>query len=186
MDTSAQKKPSFIGFKLVLVLSLIGSGMCFLSFILTGLMYPTLISFLENGGVQFDELGPLVDALKECPRYFFFGNGILYGISLAGAILMWNYKWEGFHFYTSAQLLIIVFDMLVLGKSSVNIGDVMLTLFFIAYYFLSLKAIHKFLDESDQNSDDAFTNTDGPALDNTDQPDVKYLKENNEENGPVE
>ena len=70
---------------------------------------------------------------------FFLLNGLLYGVSLIGAILMWNLKRYGFHIYTIAQLLLIVLPVLFIGKDAFDMGNLMITLFFVTFYFFALR-----------------------------------------------
>jgi hypothetical protein len=46
---------------------------------------------------------------------------------------MWKMRKTGFHVYTLAQLLVLLITAL-LGKAYISMGDVMMTLLFVAFY----------------------------------------------------
>lgn len=138
--------------RIVLVLSMIGSSYCFINNFFTFVALPFLSSQYQAGvmegpialicgmaGVPADLFKASFEEMLSVPRPFYLVSSLLYGCSLAGAILMFCFKKNGFHFYTIAQLLILIVTILFLGKSHVPLGDIMFTALFIGYYFLSLK-----------------------------------------------
>lgn len=138
--------------RIVLVLSLIGSAYGFINNLFTCIALPFLTSQYQAGvmegpialmcnmaGVPADLFKASFEEMLAVPRTFYLISGLLYGCSLAGVILMFCFKKNGFHFYTIAQLLILIVTILFLGKSHVPLGDIMFTALFIGYYFLSLK-----------------------------------------------
>jgi hypothetical protein len=102
-----------------------------------------------------------VEQLFETPRSFFLCSALLYGLSLAGVILMWNLRKSGFHLYTLAQLLILLVTLLFLGRERVPLGDIMFTLLFITYYYVALRNLGVFSKGSevqtstDENEEDS-------------------------------
>ncbi|MBP5515355.1 MAG: hypothetical protein J6X86_00230 [Bacteroidales bacterium] len=145
--------------RIVLVFSMIGSGACFLSFLSYGLMLPTLQNMYATG--QMSLPGEFTVAFEEMiynfPQSFFLTLAILYGLSLTGVILMWNLHRIGFHLYTIAQLLVPIATVLLVGRDRLSIGDLMMTLLFVAYYFFALRRLATFTtptdDESQQEDD---------------------------------
>ena len=91
-----------------------------------------------------NEMTVYVEELLETPRSFFFSSALLYGLSLTGAILMWNLKKSGFHLYTLAQLLILLITLLFLGREHVALGNIMFTLLFIIYYYIAMRNLGVF------------------------------------------
>ncbi len=130
---------------IVLVLSIIGSGFAVLSNLVTGMMLPTLKMMYETGAMTFPkEMTIYVEMMLDTPRSFFLCDAILYAMSLGGVILMWNLRKSGFHMYTLAQLLILLVTVLFRGREMLGLGDVMLTLLFITYYYIAFRNLGVF------------------------------------------
>lgn len=131
--------------RIILVLSLIGSGFSFISYLMTGAILPFAKTLYESGSMAFpSEMTVFVEEMFETPRSFFFCSALLYGMSLTGAILMWNMRKSGFHLYTLAQLLILLVTLLFLGKERVALGNILFTLLFITYYYIALRNLNVF------------------------------------------
>ncbi len=129
---------------------------------MTGLTLPFLKTMYESGSMTFpSEMTVFVEQLFETPRSFFLCSALLYGLSLAGVILMWNLRKSGFHLYTLAQLLILLVTLLFLGRERVPLGDIMFTLLFITYYYVALRNLGVFSKGSevqtstDENEEDS-------------------------------
>ena len=128
--------------RIVLVLSMIGSGTNVLSSLTSALFLPAMNSLYEAGQLPIpDYMQVAVEAFLNMPRMYFFITFVLAALSLTGVILMWKPRRSGFHFYTLAQLLLIVVALLFLGRTGIQLGDVMLTLLFIAFYYFSLRSL---------------------------------------------
>lgn len=141
----------------VLVLSMIGSGWSLLSTFLMGTFGPALKSAYEAMASSMpDEVSIMYENIFNTPRIMFLCLAVLYGISLAGVILMWRLRKSGFHLYTMAQLLVLVVPVLFMGRSFIAMGDIMLTALFVAYYFFALKRLGVFENTVDEggNFDD--------------------------------
>lgn len=127
---------------IVLILSFIGSGFSFISYMTAGLFYTyfqqTLAAFSQTMG---DELSLAIEALSEIPRLLYISMGLFYGISLLGAVWMWRLRKSGFHFYTLSQLVVLALPVLFMGKAAFAVGDAMLTLLFVAYYYFTLRRL---------------------------------------------
>ena len=155
MPTDTHKP--IIGLRIVLVLSIIGSGLSMLSMLSTGIMLPAISQNFDNGtlslyGSNITLNGPTLAAVEmmlSYPQWFYFLLTALYALSLYGAIRMWNLHKTGFHAYTLAQLLLLIVPVLFLGKGQFAIGDAMMSLLFIAYYFFTLKTLGVF-DNTDE------------------------------------
>lgn len=139
--------------RIVLVLTLIGSGSSCLAYILLGLMPDTTMAqMLQYVKQNQPTLYDAYETLANLPTFYCLLSAMLYALSVVGAILMWNLRKNGFHCYTLAQLLILLITVLFMGKAFLGLGDIMLTLLFITYYFLKLKQIGAFNDSSTENS----------------------------------
>lgn len=138
-------QPTEKTFHFFLILTFIGSGISCLSYLLTGLNLSTIQTMIESEAIMTNaEMKAMVDTFKPLisapwSLTFFLLNGLLYGVSLAGAIFMWNLKRYGFHLYTIAQLLLIALPIFFIGKDAFDMGNLMITLFFVTFYFFALR-----------------------------------------------
>lgn len=138
----SEYRQKVLGLRSVLVLSMIGSGWSAISYLLTGLMQPSMQKMVEEGTVKIpDEFASAFDMMMNSPRSYFLLAGALYALSLAGVIMMWKLRKNGFHYYTLAQLLVLVVTGLFLGKMYLSLGDIMLTALFVGYYFVAFKRL---------------------------------------------
>ena len=118
----------------------------------------------EEMKVMVDAIKPIISAPWSFS--FFILNGLLYGVSLVGAIFMWRLQRYGFHLYTIAQLLLIALPVFFIGKNSFDLGNLMITLFFVTFYFFALRnltqtennereeALKQAEDEDEDNDED--------------------------------
>lgn len=136
----------------VLVLSIIGSGLNLFSSLMMALFAPTLMQTFESMSPDLpQEMSIMYETVFNTPRIMYVCLSVLYAMSLAGVLLMWRLRKNGFHLYTLAQLLILVVPVLFMGRSFIAMGDIMLTLLFVLYYFISLKSIGAF-QMTDENA----------------------------------
>lgn len=128
--------------RIVLVLSFIGSGVSFFSYMMMSIAFPTFQAIYNAGGMTFpSEMTVFVEQLMETPRSFFVCSALLYAMSLGGLALMWNIRKNGFHMYTLAQLLLLLVTVLFLGRERLALGDIMLTLLFVVYYYIAMRQL---------------------------------------------
>lgn len=143
--------------RIVLVLSFIGSGMSFFSYLMMSVGLSGMQAMYNAGAMTLPgEMTVFVEQLLETPRAFFVFSTLLYAMSLGGLVLMWNIRKNGFHMYTLAQLLILLVTVLFLGRERLALGDVMLTLLFIVYYFMAMRQLdalkqQKKVEDSEKN-----------------------------------
>ena len=150
--------------RIILVLSIIGSGMYFFAYLMYGLALPAFKSMYLSGSMTFpSEMTVYIESLLETPRSFFICCALLYGLSLTGVILMWNLRKGGFHLYTLSQLLVLLVTILFLGKERVALGDIMFTILFIAYYYIALRNLGVFSKEPVQFDDNTTNDDNSPA-----------------------
>ncbi|MCQ2298008.1 MAG: hypothetical protein MJZ51_05235 [Bacteroidales bacterium] len=137
--------------RIVLVLSLIGSGYMMLS---------TFICSID--GLLEKMRGPLIEAYPEMkvsyeimmatPRICYILESLLYALSIIGVILMFRLKRSGWHCYTLAQLLLLLVPVLFIGRTAFGIGDFMMTILFSTFYFTTLKNIERARTIAETNS----------------------------------
>lgn len=147
---------SKLSLRIVLVLSFIGSGFSCLSYLVSGVFYDVFLQTISAITSANSEMAVMADLFASFPRLLFIALGVFYGISLWGAIFMWNLKKSGFHAYTLSQLVVLVLPALFMGKAYFGIGDAMLTLLFVAYYYFTLRRLGAFSQDDSQPGDNNF------------------------------
>lgn len=154
--------------RVVLVLSMIGSGVMFFIYMLYGLMLPSMRTLYYSGSLSFPaEMTTYIEQILDTPRSFFLCGTILYGMSLAGVIIMWKLRKSGFHLYAMAQLLILLVTLLFLGRDHISLGDIMLTILFIAYYFIAFRALARYAPETEPEPATENSLTSNPSDNNS-------------------
>ncbi|MBQ6955865.1 MAG: hypothetical protein IJP80_04550 [Bacteroidales bacterium] len=130
------------GLRIVLVLSFIGSGLSFFSYLMMSVGLSGFQAMYSSGQMVLPgEMTVFVEQLMETPRSFFVCSSLLYAMSLVGLVMMWNVRRNGFHMYTMAQLLLLLVTVLFLGRERLALGDVMMTLLFVVYYFMAMRQL---------------------------------------------
>lgn len=138
------------GLRIVLVLSFIGSGLSFFSYAMMSIGMQSFQAMYNSGSMTFpSEMSVFMEQLMETPRAFFVCSALLYAMSLGGLALMWNIRKNGFHMYTLAQLLLLLVTVLFLGRDRLALGDVMLTLLFVVYYFSAMRQLDALKPQND-------------------------------------
>lgn len=145
---------------IVLILTFIGSGIMCLSSLFSGISLPLMKQLFEDNTLVLpEEMSVAMDTFLALPQAYFLLDAILYGLSLAGAIMMWKMRKNGFHFYTVAQLLVIAVSIMFRGRAGVNIGDIMLTVLFIVFYYMTLRSLGLFRGKNN-NDEELYGNND--------------------------
>lgn len=137
------------GLSFVLILSMIGSGWNILAHFLSAVSVALMGTMVENNGGEIPEelmtmysqmtslepqmITETINRFLEIPTYYYIFAAMLYIVSLVGVVMMWKMRKTGFHVYTLAQLLVLLITAL-LGKAYISMGDVMMTLLFVAFY----------------------------------------------------
>lgn len=148
METNQQFISLRRSLRIVLVLSIIGSGMNLLSSIILVIAFPALQTVINSGEMTIPlELMYAYDMFLSAPHIFYACLAILYAMSLAGVILMWNIRKKGLHLYAVAQILLLIVQGLFLGRANVAIGDIMLTVLFVVFYVVTLHRIDAVLSQ---------------------------------------
>jgi len=139
-----------LSLRIVLVLTFIGSGFSALAYLMSGIFYDTFQQTLSAITSVNSEMAVSADMFASFPRLLFIALGVFNGISLLGAIAMWNLNKTGFHAYTLSQLVILALPVVFMGKAYFGIGDAMLTLLFVAYYYFALRRLGAFDRDTNQ------------------------------------
>lgn len=140
METPTDKSPRSL--RVVLVLSMIGSGLYLWGNLLLALMMPTFKELVESNPTLIpEEVMIAYERLFEIPRAVFGVCALLNAVSLAGVIMMWRLRPTGFHCYTIAQVLLLIVPLLFMGKAYLGLGDIMMTALFVGIYYVLLRQL---------------------------------------------
>jgi hypothetical protein len=135
-ETDTTKRPTFL--TILCILTFISAGMGSLSALFTPPFSDIMVEFIKmNPGFDDAMKADLILVLQAGWTYYFL-TFILSVCSLTGAILMWNMKKMGFHFYALSNLGLLFVPMLILSMPT-NWGSILFTSCFIAMYGLHLK-----------------------------------------------
>ena len=127
-----EASPNLIFLKILCVITFIGSGLGFISYGTIGLIRDFFASNLSL--IPDEQNRELIGLLLSAGRTFFFLNAILYGTSLAGAILLWRLKKLGFHLYTASQLLLLILPLAFIKGFPMPGTSIFMTVLFIWGY----------------------------------------------------
>ena len=130
------KRPTLLS--VLCILTFIGSGTNLFSSLLIFIFYPAFKTIAPEILKMFNITSGLETILNVKP-VFFLVSAIIYMVALFGAYNMWNLKKRGFHFYTIAQIMIIILLMFFLKLPGPSIPDVIMSGIFITLYSINLK-----------------------------------------------
>jgi len=113
---------------------------CILSFIGSGLSGITMFMVFAS----FEEIAPMLQELSSgipgmelfarATKNFFLAGAVLNLFSYIGINLMWRMKKAGFHFYTGAQVLLLLLPMIYIQDYPLPLLDGIITALFIGLY----------------------------------------------------
>jgi len=126
------------------ILSFIGGGLSILSNLILWLLFDDIKNIFKDGAAQ-KILGTDIDMgfLLDMNPNFFLWQILFYSISVYGVYLMWNLQMRGFHFYSIAQVLILILPEVYLPFMPFPFFEIALTVVFILLYYKNLKEIGK-------------------------------------------
>lgn len=119
----------------LLILTFIGSGMSAVSFLFVSMSYEEVMRIVEDVYSDF----PGVELILSAKKSYFTIGFFLYTISFMGAVLMWKSKKIGFHFYTAAQIFLLILPMTTIPNFPFSILSVAVTGAFILAYSTYLR-----------------------------------------------
>ena len=117
------------------ILTFIGSGLGTFTMTMVYLSYDDVLLAYED---LKDQLPEITAFFRGGPK-FFLTQGILYFISLMGAIQMWKLRKIGFHMYAAAQIFMLIVPIVIIDSSMISIVEVLITFGFIGAYFSQIK-----------------------------------------------
>jgi len=112
------------------ILSYIMGGIASLSYFMIFSMYSEIMPDLAKASEEM----PAFKVFLSAGRNFFLTGFILYFISIIGVSLMWRFKKAGFHFYTGAQVMILLMPLFYIQDAPIPFFDGVLTFLFILLY----------------------------------------------------
>lgn len=127
------KRPQLL--TILCIFTFVGSGMGVLGFFTVLVNYEASMEALK---VFYADL-PEASFLLNAPQEFFLITFILMVFSLAGAILMWNLRKIGFHFYTSSQLIYLILPFIYFNNETNPMLNIILTALFVYLYARNLQ-----------------------------------------------
>lgn len=122
--------------------------LCILTFISTGisLLGALIIPVIADAVLSIIKTAPGMDAQTSADAAIVLTAGWAYYmtvflvtlLALIGAVMMWNLKKNGFHFYTIANIILFCLPIMWLGMPF-NIGAAFFPAMFIGFYAMHLK-----------------------------------------------
>lgn len=133
-------------------MSFISTGIYFISELVSGLALPGLREYYAaNPNILPDQWGILLERSLSIPQWYYFLLAILDAASIAGLVLMWKLRKNGFHCYTLSKLLLMLMPMLFLDRSFVGVGNIMIALLFIVWYLYLMRSLGAFGNMASQD-----------------------------------
>ena len=124
------------------ILTFIGSGLSFFANLLLFFLYDIIQGVFESGQLGFMEGTVEMESFKMvmsiAPEFFLF-QGILYFISLLGAMMMWKMNKTGFHFYAIAQILLLIIYEFYIPGAPFPVIPLLISIIFILLYYRNLQ-----------------------------------------------
>ncbi len=126
------------------ILSFIGGGLSILSNLILWLLFDDIKNVFKDGAAQ-KILGTDIDMgfLLDLNPDFFLWQILFFSLSVYGVYLMWNLQMKGFHFYSLAQILLLILPEVYLPFLPFPFLEIALTIVFILLYFKNLKEVEK-------------------------------------------
>jgi hypothetical protein len=114
----------------ICILSFIGSGLSGITFFMVYVSFEEMAPMLQeiSSGI------PGMELLARATKNFFLAGAVLYLFSYIGINLMWRMKKVGFHFYTGAQIFILVLPIIYIPDFPFPFLDALITALFVVMY----------------------------------------------------
>jgi hypothetical protein len=132
------------GLTFICILTFVFSGLSFISSLFYSVYYNFLPGFIKSSPFSktisgIEGMTEAIKTLTEANIWFFIFNTLLYGISLAGGILMFRLRRVGFHLYTVSQILLLITPLVYLAGYKTDIASTAITAIFIFLYYTNLR-----------------------------------------------
>ena len=145
----SRKRSGLRTLHIFLVISFIVSGYHLLAYLVMGVTPSQMKEqMVEMAGGFPDEFAIMLDKFLAIPQWYFLVSALLNVASIVGLVLMWKVRGSGFHCYTLSKLMLILMPVMFLDRSYIAIGDIMIAILFIIYYFALLRILGAFSNEN--------------------------------------
>ncbi len=133
------KKPELL--KVLLILTFIGSGLTMFSNLFLFGFFDQIKALLATQGSSYSFMGTTMDLTPffQISAVFYLIQGLLSGLSLTGAIFMWDLRKIGFHFYTLAQICLLIVPKLFIRGLPFPGMELLISFLFVYLYYKFLK-----------------------------------------------
>lgn len=125
------------------ILTFIGSGLSmFSNLALFALLDQIKAMFADDPIYNFLGIEMNMSIFLNVNANFFLLQSVLYSFSLIGALQMWKLQKRGFHIYSIAQIILLIFPKIFIPDMPFPVMDMVITGSFIYFYFNNLKFMH--------------------------------------------
>ncbi len=143
-NQNINKRPQLLS--VVAILSFIGSGLSFFSYLMMSLFYHYFLDIMNtNVGEVYKQMGiepdMIIDFFKNAGRPFFILSALAYAGSLYGVYKMWNLQKVGLHYYAISQLIILLLPLVFVSTQLSVVPGLLLTITFVLLYNRSFKLL---------------------------------------------
>lgn len=114
------------------ILTFVGSGMNLFSSLVIAGFYDSFLEVAGEFGRKFNIPG--MELLEQMTPAYFLSTGVLYAVSIAGAIFMMKLRKAGFHIYTISQILLLLTPMYFLKTPGPDTVQLIFSGLFILLY----------------------------------------------------
>lgn len=135
-NNNESQRPVFL--TVLCILTFISSGMGALSALTTPMFADVMVDMINTSPLFDESMKPDVILLLHAGWGYYLSTFVFSAGSLAGAIMMWNLRKIGFHFYAISNLGTLFLPTLFLNMP-VGFGGVLFTLMFIGFYAIYFK-----------------------------------------------
>lgn len=130
-----RKKP--VGFTVLLIFASVFNGLL-LVLMLTGLFYHDVVLNVLQQYYPQVYISPIASLLLT------LAGALIFGVSVFGLILLWQYKKAGIYFYVPAQLVMLIMLVLVLKSYDyTNIGITVVVMIIFGLYARDMNPVKK-------------------------------------------
>lgn len=136
MEIAGDKKPERpVLLTVLLILTFLGSGMGAISYLFVSMSHDEVMRILKEVYSDF----PGIELILSAKESYFTIGFFLSAISFMGAVMMWKLKKAGFHFYTAAQIFMIILPLVTIPGYQFSLLSVVVPAAFILAYGTNLR-----------------------------------------------
>jgi hypothetical protein len=138
LNENQVQRPALLTF--LCILTFIGSGLTFLSNTTVYVLYDQFTAYFSQHP-NLNWMGTKMDFsffLNIHPAYFLL-QGLLSAMAFTGAVYMWNLRKIGFHFYTFAQLVLLIIPKIFIPDLPFPLFQLGISALFVYLYYNHLK-----------------------------------------------